>query len=194
MKAGRSALLSAVSLTAVLALPCFAQSNSYENSRTATASSSGNKPVFGPTETASSTADTSANDSTNSWRQSINNAARNTEAAGEKAYSEVASDVKNFSLAAKVKAVLHENKSTRDAEVHVAANDGIVTITGSVPSAYSAQQVQEVVANVYGVKAVNNHLDYPQSGRFAASRETDSADAASTMHKNDTPSDTAGGH
>ena len=135
-----------------------------------------------------------ATDATRDYANRGYNAARSTEAAGEKVYSEVASDVKNFSLAAKVKAVLHENKSTRDAEVHVAADDGVVTITGSVPSASSAQQVQEVVASVYGVKAVNNHLDYPHSDGFAASREADPAGVAPPVHKNGSSTENAWGH
>jgi osmotically-inducible protein OsmY len=194
MKAGMVALFSAVGLTATFALPCFAQSSSNGSITTATASANRNMSLPAQPGTATNTAGTSAEDSANSWQQSINDAARNAAAVTEKTYNEVADDVKDFSLAARVKAVLHENKSTRDFDVHVTADNGIITITGSVPSEHNAQRVQEVVAGVYGVKVATNHLDYPHTGGIAASREADSAGIAHPAHSDDASSGNARVH
>jgi hyperosmotically inducible protein len=70
-------------------------------------------------------------------------------------------NVNDFSLATKVQAVLHENKYTRSSDVHVTATNGVVTLTGQVPTEESARRAQEIVASIYGVKAVNNDLNYP---------------------------------
>jgi hyperosmotically inducible protein len=194
MRAGIAILFSALGLTAIFALSCFAQSSSNGSMRTATASA--NRNVSSPAQpgTATNTAGTSAEDSANSWQQSINDAARNAAAVTEKTYNEVADNVKDISLAARIKAVLHENKSTRDFDVHVTADNGIVTITGSVPSEHNAQRAQEVVTGVYGVKAVTNHLDYPHTGGIAASREADSAGITHPAHSDDASSGNARVH
>jgi hyperosmotically inducible periplasmic protein len=194
MKARMVALLSAVGLTAIFALPCFAQRGSYDSIKAATASANSNMSLSGQAGTAMTIASTSAEDSANSWQQSINDAVSNAEAVTERAYNEVTSDVKDISLVARIEAVLHENKSTRDSDVHVTADNGIVTITGSVPSEHNAQRVQEVVASIYGVKAVNNHLDYPQNSGVAASRKADSASIAHPARNDGVSAESAGGH
>jgi hypothetical protein len=194
MKARMVALFSAVGLTATFALPCFAQSSSNGSITTATASANRNMSLPAQPGTATNTAGTSAEDSANSWQHSIIDTVHNAEAATEKAYNEVVGDVKDISLAAKIEAVLHENKSTRDSDVYVAAENGTVTITGSVPSEHNAQRVQEVVASVYGVKAVNNHLDYPHNSGAATSRKADSAGTAHPARNDDASSGNARVH
>jgi osmotically-inducible protein OsmY len=186
MKAGIVALFSALSLTASFAFLCFAQSNSYSSTKTTTTSTNSNMSLSGQPGTAATTASTSTENSANSWQRSINDAVNNAETVTEKAYNEVAGDVRDLSLVARIKAVLHENKSTRDSDVHVTADNGIVTITGSVPSEHNAQRVCEVVASVYGVKAVNNNLDYPHNRGFATSGEADSAGTTQSAHNDDT--------
>jgi hyperosmotically inducible protein len=69
--------------------------------------------------------------------------------------------VKDVSLEGKVKSMLHENKDTRGADVHVTASHGIVTLTGTVESKMQAIRAEQVAANVYGVKRVRDQLHYP---------------------------------
>jgi osmotically-inducible protein OsmY len=194
MKAGMVALFSAVGLTAIFAIPCVAQNGSYDSIKTATASANSNMPSSGPPGKTMITASTSGEDSANSWQHSIIDAVHNAEAATKKTYNEVAGDVKDISLAARIEAVLHENKSTRDSDVYVAAENGTVTITGSALSEHNAQHVQEVVASVYGVKAVNNHLDYPHNGGVATSRKADSAGIAHPARNDGTSTGSAGSY
>ncbi|MBV8054920.1 MAG: BON domain-containing protein [Deltaproteobacteria bacterium] len=82
--------------------------------------------------------------------------------------------MKDISLEARIKAVLQGNKSTRDSDVHIMADNGMVTLTGGAPSEQNAQYVQEVVASVDGVKAVNNDLNYPHSKGTIIPRDADS--------------------
>jgi len=75
--------------------------------------------------------------------------------------------VKDVTLEAKVKSMLHENKDTRGADVHVTANHGVVTLTGTVVSKVQAVRAEQVAANVYGVRSVRDRLHYPDHARAA---------------------------
>src|SRR6516164_3328103 len=113
MKAGIAVLLniSALSLITISPLPCFAQGNSYSGMTTTTAPANSNSSVSSQPETTTTT--TMVENSGSSWRQSVSDAARNTEVATENVYNQVARNVKDISLEARIKAVLHEDKSTR---------------------------------------------------------------------------------
>ena len=164
--------VSALSLITIFALPCFAQSN-YVGSTTTTNTS------------------TTAANTGSSWKQAASDAAHNAEVGTEKVYNQVAHSVKDISLEARIKAVLHENKSTRDSDVRVTADNGIVTLTGGVPSEQNAQHVQEVVASVYGVRAVNNDLDYPHSRRAVTPPDADSTGIAHPAYSDTAPAENA---
>jgi osmotically-inducible protein OsmY len=53
---------------------------------------------------------------------------------------------------------LHENKVTHDAGIHVDTVAGVVTLTGTVPSAGTSATAQQVAAATEGVKMVRNEL------------------------------------
>jgi BON domain-containing protein len=127
-----------------------------------------------------------------SWQHSASEAIQSTEIATEKAYDQLARNVQNVSLQARVLAVLHENKGTRDcSDVSVTADNGIVTLTGQVASAQSAQRVQDVAATVYGVKAVNNHLQYPHERRAVMPPDADSTGVAHPAYSDIAPAEKA---
>jgi osmotically-inducible protein OsmY len=196
MKAGIASLLgSLVGMSIVLAGPSLAQTNSYSTATTTSpadnssvASDQPGKPATTNTGTA-----TTENSST-SWQQSASEAAHNAEVATEKAYNHVARDLKDISLQSRIEAVLHENKWTRDSEVHVTADNGIVTLKGQAASARSAQRVEQVVADVYGVKAVNNELNYPRGEGPVTPRDADSMGVAHPAYSDTAPAENAPAH
>jgi osmotically-inducible protein OsmY len=191
MKAGIAVLLniSALSLITMSALPCFAQGNSYNGTTTTTAPANSNSSASSQPETTTTT--TTVENSGSLWRQSVSDAAHNAEVATENVYNQTARDVKDISLEARIKAVLHEDKATRDSDVHVTADDGIVTLTGVVPSERNAQRVQEVVASIYGVEAVNNNLNYPHSGGAVTPPDADSMGIAHPAYSDTAPAENA---
>jgi hyperosmotically inducible protein len=62
------------------------------------------------------------------------------------------------SLMQRVKAVLASDPSINGARIDVAAKDGTVTLSGEVDSGTSKDHAQQVVAQVDGVKSVDNQL------------------------------------
>jgi len=189
MKAGIAGLFRVfgLSLVTIFVLPCFAHSSSYKSTTTATAPA--NSDTSASDQPGTTTTATTNNGS--SWKQSASDAAHNAEVATGKAYNDVTREVKDISLEARIMAVLHENKSTRDSDVHVTANNGIVTVTGRVPSERNAQRVEEVVASVYGVKAVNNDLNYPHSPGAVTPPDAESTGIAQPAYSDTAPAENA---
>jgi osmotically-inducible protein OsmY len=130
---------------------------------------------------------TTISDDDGSWQ----GAAQNATAATERAYNDVARSVKDMALEARIKAVLYENTATRDTDVHVLASNGIVTLTGQVPSPVEARRVQDVVANVYGVRGVNNHLYYPSRSEMVTPPDANSTGVAHPAYSNTAPAENA---
>ena len=62
------------------------------------------------------------------------------------------------SLMQKVKAALASDPSTKDATIEIAASNGTVKLTGQVDSKATAERAQQVVAQIDGVKSVDNEL------------------------------------
>jgi BON domain len=124
-----------------------------------------------------------------SWKQSASEAVHNAELVAGNAYNHAAHDVEDLSLKARVEAALHENQSTRGSDVHVTADNGIVTLSGQVPSERSARGVEEVVANVYGVKAVNNDLSYPRNQGVVTPPDADSTVVAHPAYSDIAPAE-----
>jgi hypothetical protein len=58
----------------------------------------------------------------------------------------------------RVRSALATHNTTRGLRVGVSAHDGVVKLTGSVPSSVQVDQVESVVTDVQGVREVNNLL------------------------------------
>ena len=179
--------VSALSIIIVFPIRPLAQRSSYSSTTTASDSTSASAQRGMTTTT-----NTTTEDSRSSWKQSASDGAHNAEIATEKAYNRAARDVKDISLEGRIVAVLHENKSTRDSDVHVTADNGVVTLTGKVPLEQNARRVQEVVASVYGVKAVNNDLNYPSEAVIP--RDADSTGIAQPAYSDTAPAENAPAH
>jgi osmotically-inducible protein OsmY len=176
MKTGKALWITAPALmVSLLALPAFAQSDSYNN----------NTP---PAGTAAASENSTTTTSTgNSVSTSAENAAHDAAVDTENAYHHVKRDVKDVALEARVKAMLHEDKYTRGTDVHVTANRGIVTLTGQVPNERTARHARHIVASVYGVKAVYNELRYPRADLAATSPDADSTGVAHPAYSHEAP-------
>ena len=72
--------------------------------------------------------------------ESAGNAATSAGHAVEHTYHGAATALKDTAITAKVKTALHENKSTKDSDIHVTTIAGVVTLTGSVPSSEVSEE------------------------------------------------------
>lgn len=66
--------------------------------------------------------------------------------------------VDDATITTKVKAELLGAKNVKSTHIHVKTRKGIVSLTGSVPSAEDRDNADQVVQNVAGVQSVKNHL------------------------------------
>jgi osmotically-inducible protein OsmY len=73
--------------------------------------------------------------------------------------------------------------------VHVTANQGIVTLTGQVPNERTARHARQMVASVYGVKAVYNELRYPHTDLAVTPRDADSTGVAHPAYSHEAPAE-----
>jgi osmotically-inducible protein OsmY len=182
MKTGKTLWITAPALMAgLLALPAFAQTDSYNNTKAPAGTAAAPE---NPT-TASTTTNSTGNSLTNSAENAANAVATDT----EHAYHQVKHDVKDAALEARVKAMLHEDKYTRGTDVHVTANRGIVTLTGQVPSQRTAWHARQMVASVYGVRAVYNELRYPRADLAVTPRDADSTGIAHPAYSREAPAE-----
>ncbi|MDW3687143.1 BON domain-containing protein [Cupriavidus sp. CV2] len=74
----------------------------------------------------------------------------------------VGQGISDTEITTKVKASLLEQKKLSSMHVHVRTREGVVRLTGSVPSATQKQTAAEVTHGVRGVKSVENHLSVHQ--------------------------------
>lgn len=100
----------------------------------------------------------SASESMHRAGESAGNAASDTGQAIKHAYHGTATAVSDTAITAKVKIALHENKATKDADIHVHTVAGVVTLQGTVPSADTSATAQQVAQQTSGVKEVKNEL------------------------------------
>lgn len=70
----------------------------------------------------------------------------------------VGQGMSDTAITTKVKASLLEQKNLSSMHVHVRTREGVVRLTGSVPSAVQKQMAVDIVHGVTGVKSVENHL------------------------------------
>jgi len=66
--------------------------------------------------------------------------------------------VDDATITTKVKAELLSAKNVKSAHIHVKTRKGIVSLTGSVPSAEQRDNADQIAQNVEGVQSVKNHL------------------------------------
>lgn len=66
--------------------------------------------------------------------------------------------VDNAALTGKVKAALASDAGLKTLTLNVDSNDGVVTITGDVPSQQMSDTVNSVTRSVEGVRSVQNNL------------------------------------
>jgi osmotically-inducible protein OsmY len=76
----------------------------------------------------------------------------------------IAAQPSDASLTSLVKEALKSDQSTMDAQIHVSAKDGVVTLKGKVDSKATADHAQQTAASVSGVKSVDNQLKVSERG------------------------------
>ena len=171
-------------------IPSLARSSS-PTSQTTTATPASIRPSkFVPALATSTTTENSERASS----QSAAEARKDAEPATEKAYSRSVNDIENLALRGRVEAVLHQNRSTGGSDVHVTADNGTVTLWGRVGSERRAQAVQELVANVDGVRAVNNRLSFPSNREVVTPRDSKSTGVAHPAYSDLAPAERAPAH
>lgn len=67
-------------------------------------------------------------------------------------------DVHDTAITTKIKGALDTNPITKSSTIHVDTNDGIVNLTGDVPSAKVAAEAHKIAQNTEHVKSVTNNL------------------------------------
>jgi hyperosmotically inducible periplasmic protein len=70
----------------------------------------------------------------------------------------VGQKIDDSTVTTKVKAELLSAKDVKSTHIHVKTKNGIVSLTGTVPSAADKTAAEETVKNVSGVASVKNHL------------------------------------
>jgi osmotically-inducible protein OsmY len=70
----------------------------------------------------------------------------------------VSQKVDDSAVTTKVKAELLSAKNVKSTHIHVKTRRGVVSLTGTVPSAEDKTAAEEVVKEVSGVASVKNHL------------------------------------
>ena len=100
----------------------------------------------------------SASESMHRAGESAENAAADTGQAIKHAYHGTVTAVSDTAITAKVKTALHDNKVTKNADIHTHTVAGVVTLQGTVPSADMAEVVQQIAQQTSGVKEVRNEL------------------------------------
>ncbi|MCP3720561.1 MULTISPECIES: BON domain-containing protein [unclassified Paraburkholderia] len=66
--------------------------------------------------------------------------------------------VDDATITTKVKAELLGAKNVKSEHIHVKTRNGVVSLTGTVPSAADRDNAKQVVEGVSGVSSVKNHL------------------------------------
>jgi hyperosmotically inducible periplasmic protein len=96
-------------------------------------------------------------------KEGAENAGSNVANTARRAYHKGAAKLKDSVLTINAKAALLRNEETKDSTIHVSTHRGVVTLMGEVDSKDKAEQAQEVVARIDGVKSIRNELIYPGS-------------------------------
>ncbi|WP_438395861.1 BON domain-containing protein [Caballeronia sp. DA-9] len=78
------------------------------------------------------------------------------------ASTSIGTKVDDSAITTKVKAELLGAKNVKSTHIHVKTRAGIVSLTGTVPTADDKTGAEDVVAKVDGVESVKNHLKVVQ--------------------------------
>ncbi|SDD04288.1 BON domain-containing protein [Paraburkholderia lycopersici] len=76
----------------------------------------------------------------------------------------VGQHVDDATITTKVKAELMGAKNVKSTHIHVKTRKGVVSLTGTVPSAEDRDNAKQVVEGVSGVTSVKNHLKVSSAG------------------------------
>ncbi|HJU29492.1 MAG TPA: BON domain-containing protein [Candidatus Binataceae bacterium] len=134
-------------------------------------------PSFAQNDSTTTTTTESSASNNGGVVEPLKDAAHSVATGTKNAYHKVKRSVKDEALEGKVKAILHENKDTRDiGDVDVEADHGVVTLSGNVGSELESIRAAQVASEVSGVKSVRNDLRYPanssaESGTRESARE-----------------------
>ena len=74
------------------------------------------------------------------------------------ASTSIGTQVDDTAVTTKVKAELLSAKNVKSTHIHVKTRAGVVSLTGTVPSAEDKSGAEDVVSKVDGVASVRNHL------------------------------------
>ena len=89
----------------------------------------------------------------------LNAGAQTTTGTGSSGASEtLGQHVDDATTTTKVKAELLSAKNVKSQHIHVKTRKGVVSLTGTVPTAEDRDNADQVVQNVSGVASVKNHL------------------------------------
>lgn len=160
----KNVLLGIPILAAAIALPPFAFAQ--EAAGSPAASSSTDQGA-----SASESVKQSAKSGANEVKEGAENAASGVADSAKRVYHKGAAVLKDSVLTTKAKAELMRNEETKESTIHVSTHRGVVTLTGQVDSKEKAEQVQEIVARIDGVKNIRNELIYPGSATGPAPSE-----------------------
>jgi hyperosmotically inducible protein len=80
------------------------------------------------------------------------------EGGAKEMYQGAKADVKDAGITTKIKGSLATNPITKSATIHVDTDNGIVNLTGDVPSAKVMAEAQKIAQNTEHVKSVRNNL------------------------------------
>jgi osmotically-inducible protein OsmY len=108
--------------------------------------------------------DATASDSMNSAGTSMKEAGSNAADAVKHTYRAVKTEGADATVTAKVKLVLHNNKTVVDSDIHVTTDGGVVTLRGEVPSREAAMNAEQLAQQTEGVTRVNNELTVMSAG------------------------------
>jgi hyperosmotically inducible periplasmic protein len=81
--------------------------------------------------------------------------------------------VSDAAITAKVKERLADDNRLGDAKISVTTNNGIVTLTGTAPTAEASNAAEDAAEGVKGVKSVENQIAAPSKVREVAVKVTD---------------------
>ncbi|BAN22600.1 BON domain-containing protein [Caballeronia insecticola] len=88
----------------------------------------------------------------------LNVSAQTNSASSTSSDTTVGQKVDDSAITTKVKAELLGAKNVKSTHIHVKTHSGVVSLTGTVPSAEDKTAAEDVVSKVSGVASVKNHL------------------------------------
>ena len=80
------------------------------------------------------------------------------EGGAKEMYHGAKADVRDAGITTKIKGALDTNPITRSSTIHVDTNNGVVNLSGQVPSAKVMMEAQKIAQNTEHVRTVENNL------------------------------------